>query len=907
MSHRVGAASVRIMHVLLALVLSTALSACLIIEVEITESTEVGGEVTIRLVTQENTADATAWKGVQVVMVPEDWTFESGEYSAIDMGGDVGAGALELAPSWGDSAVIALGDAPAGFKYVGLISDVGYAHLDTLIVESTVTFTAGQTAGEFAIGAVVTKESYFPSNGDWFGTNGGINGADSTFNHIVAVTGGVGGQAITLDMLNRIPQADLDSLADLGADMESAQFQYLVLPQDFLGETVSFTAVIASDPYTSGRATWVSAENRPGRIHIFVVDTTANSAGSDGMWMQVVDGDFLNTGSLDLVIGDVVDIVGTVANFNQTLQITPLSYQVVGTMSDFGLSESILDPIEVTSAEVNIAVEGGIQGAVKMWSKIGNAYIKISNATVQSRTIDNTGRPDFDVSTDGGVTVVDMSDSSLRYRNDQGIYSDDYNKRDRNDPFVPPPPGSVVNLSGYAVAQGDDPYGRSVPRFSIINIMPWEDSDLEVLESPPQPSAIVGPSEVPGAGAVAISIDVVADPARTITGVVLKWAVAPVDSAAGMVDMTNTAGDTWAGEIPEVEDGTIVRYWAVATDNTGASSDSNVGEYRALVDGVNEIADIQFTFSGGPDDSPLAGFTTPMNISGTVSSNPSVSGILAIQDDASNAPWSGIVVDYDEAAAALGLAQGDSIHVTAGTVKEIRGDIRFDRDGELTGIVAATIEKISSASGKSAFTGYKDVDAAFLLSEDAQEAHESMMLNFPSVTVTNNLNGFGEWLFAFDGDSVDVVADDASSSIDNPDSEPLFESGEGLSFLRGLWSESFGTYRLLPESAEDIGERTPSANEVVDLEIPDAYTLDQNYPNPFNPSTSINYALKSASHVKLQVFDVTGRLIETLVDDQLSAGSYRVSFEAGNLSSGVYLYRMQAGETVITNRMLLLK
>ncbi|MFV1980347.1 MAG: T9SS type A sorting domain-containing protein, partial [Rhodothermia bacterium] len=104
-----------------------------------------------------------------------------------------------------------------------------------------------------------------------------------------------------------------------------------------------------------------------------------------------------------------------------------------------------------------------------------------------------------------------------------------------------------------------------------------------------------------------------------------------------------------------------------------------------------------------------------------------------------------------------------------------------------------------------------------------------------------------------------------------------------------------------------VGERTPSANEAIGLEIADAYTLEQNYPNPFNPSTSINYGLKNTSHVTLQVFDVTGRLVETLVDEQLSAGSYRVTFDAGNLASGVYLYRMQAGPTVITNRMLLLK
>ena len=98
----------------------------------------------------------------------------------------MGSGSLVESPNWADSAVVGVGPAPAGMKWIGLISDVGYLHHDTLVVESTVQLKAGETLGTFPIGVVVTKESFFPSTGDWFGPN--AFGADSSMNNMVTVT-----------------------------------------------------------------------------------------------------------------------------------------------------------------------------------------------------------------------------------------------------------------------------------------------------------------------------------------------------------------------------------------------------------------------------------------------------------------------------------------------------------------------------------------------------------------------------------------------------------------------------------------------------------------------------------------------------------------------------------------------
>jgi len=89
--------------------------------------------------------------------------------------------------------------------------------------------------------------------------------------------------------------------------------------------------------------------------------------------------------------------------------------------------------------------------------------------------------------------------------------------------------------------------------------------------------------------------------------------------------------------------------------------------------------------------------------------------------------------------------------------------------------------------------------------------------------------------------------------------------------------------------------------------VPREIQLAQNYPNPFNPSTTLQYSITKSSHVVLEVFNVLGQSVARLVDGQLNAGTYRVTFDASRLSSGVYLYRLKAGDFVQTKKMVLMK
>jgi hypothetical protein len=94
---------------------------------------------------------------------------------------------------------------------------------------------------------------------------------------------------------------------------------------------------------------------------------------------------------------------------------------------------------------------------------------------------------------------------------------------------------------------------------------------------------------------------------------------------------------------------------------------------------------------------------------------------------------------------------------------------------------------------------------------------------------------------------------------------------------------------------------------VDDNKIPNDYSLNQNYPNPFNPETNIEYSLPKSAFVNLKVYDILGREIKTLENGYKQAGDYKVNFKAIDHPSGVYSYRLQAGDFVSIKRMMLVK
>jgi hypothetical protein len=89
--------------------------------------------------------------------------------------------------------------------------------------------------------------------------------------------------------------------------------------------------------------------------------------------------------------------------------------------------------------------------------------------------------------------------------------------------------------------------------------------------------------------------------------------------------------------------------------------------------------------------------------------------------------------------------------------------------------------------------------------------------------------------------------------------------------------------------------------------LPQVFALSQNYPNPFNPVTTIRYAVPKQSRVHIRLYDVSGRLVRTLLDETLAPGHYETVFNAKSLPSGIFFYKMEAEDFEETKRLVLLK
>jgi photosystem II stability/assembly factor-like uncharacterized protein len=158
-------------------------------------------------------------------------------------------------------------------------------------------------------------------------------------------------------------------------------------------------------------------------------------------------------------------------------------------------------------------------------------------------------------------------------------------------------------------------------------------------------------------------------------------------------------------------------------------------------------------------------------------------------------------------------------------------------------------------------------------------------------TIINTTNGGGSWSLQNSGVSCPLLR--------------ICFSNASTGFAVGGEFESFGVI-LKTTSGGTIGIK-PISNEV-----PDEFKLSQNYPNPFNPKTIISFSIPPVGNgrdrsVQLLVFDILGREVTTLVNEQLQPGTYEVDFDGGNFASGIYYYKLISGDYTDTKKLILIK
>ena len=181
-----------------------------------------------------------------------------------------------------------------------------------------------------------------------------------------------------------------------------------------------------------------------------------------------------------------------------------------------------------------------------------------------------------------------------------------------------------------------------------------------------------------------------------------------------------------------------------------------------------------------------------------------------------------------------------------------------------------------------------------LTSFDAVKSDTDILLFWTTASELNNA-GFAVELRTGDRDFEQVLFEEGHGTTDAAQhyEATLPDVAPGMYWLRLKQIDFDGTF---------------SYSETVEVDVvADAYNLAQSYPNPFNPQARIQYSLPVASHVTLEVFDLLGRNIQTLVNKEQVAGTYSVVFDGQNLSNGTYVYRLTSGAFVETKTMVLMK
>ena len=158
---------------------------------------------------------------------------------------------------------------------------------------------------------------------------------------------------------------------------------------------------------------------------------------------------------------------------------------------------------------------------------------------------------------------------------------------------------------------------------------------------------------------------------------------------------------------------------------------------------------------------------------------------------------------------------------------------------------------------------------------------------------TNGTTSKPGWAFSTDGGKTWSPADDGLT--DNSVGCLLVSDSD---LVAGTWGTSVWRWPL----SQLLTAVRPIVNQV-----PIAFNLAQNYPDPFNPTTVIEYTIPKDSHVTLKIYDVLGQEVKTLVNQDQRVGRYSVNFNGSRLASGVYFYRLVAGNHVITKKMLMIK
>ncbi|GMU84872.1 MAG: hypothetical protein AMXMBFR48_01140 [Ignavibacteriales bacterium] len=662
-------------------------------------------------------------------------------------------------------------------------------------------------------------------------------------------------------------------------------------PSVMQGDTVRVRGVIMVSPLVNPATDRRRIIAAGARWHTYLMDENRNVFG--GIALLQHDTTLANHNTFfDLVdTAQVVEFTGVVNEFSTTTQFDILVNPAVpvNVISQLPQRPAPLE-LQITDFMAN--------GQLKLTAEqYEGMYVVVRNVISSDR---NTSNGTFRIN-DGQGNYMTMYDQS-------GYFTTRAHRLTGLTTYQAPNDGSAIEyIRGVIQTRADGFY-----------ITPMYPGDIMISATPPNVTNIRRDAPTVGPNQPVVITSRVIDLDGFVASAKLHYSTS--SNQQYVLNMTRTVADTniFQATIPGVNsDSAIVSYYVVATDNENRiavnPTDTVRSKYFYLV--LNRpltIKDIQYSPFGGN----FGGYTTyKVSVSGVVTSDTSDipgfgSTALRVHIQDGSGPWSGIQIN---GATALNLRRGDNVTVS-GTVIE---DFSYTRIDTITQIIVNSSNNPLPAPVEVTTRTIGTLPSGTV----GAEQYEGVLIKYKNVSVTDEnadgnpgtVNNFGEIMVAdTSGINTRVELQDGnhkyhnlwdSTFTNNPNLVRVL-LGSTTTELAGVLYFSFSNYKLTPRKDDDFTGFVTDVNE--SFTVSD-YSLYQNYPNPFNPATTIAYSLKSAGHVKINIYNALGQLVTTLVDFEQTPGDYKVIFDASKLASGLYMYQMTVDNFVSTKKMILIK
>ena len=548
----------------------------------------------------------------------------------------------------------------------------------------------------------------------------------------------------------------------------------------------------------------------------------------------------------------------------------------------------ITEPINIIDFEQPLPAIDTVNTGDLLWpttaEQWGNVMVRIEDGIVTNNDLQYEVFAVDDGT--GSVLVDDDSDSIATYFETVG----------------PPPVGSLVqSMEGWLYHH----YGSNADS-TAYKLCPLYVEDIEFGSGPPSITDLSREPCAPTASDNEVAVSCVILDNSTISEALIHYSVDGGDYVS--VAMASADDSTFTGVIPVANTNTVY-YYITATDDGADQSELKTSVYPNNTDHDQlgfHVSDnltinmVQETpWSSG--NTLYEGCTVTLTGSVTADTAQYTSDYSSYAFQDGTGQWNGLVFDTEEMAI---VTRGDEVSVT-GLVTDNDPDWDFKFGGN-TRLINATVTVTSTGNDTPAPTGVSASD----LSQTAEEveSYEGVLVKLENVTVSS-VNAY-DWSIT-DASGMEALIDEDMGTMGAGIAMSELVEGQQLSYIMGIFNYSFGTYKVQIRDVADIGT-TVGIDDDVKVN-PYEYALHDNFPNPFNPETQVRFTLGAQENVKLVIYDIMGRQVRTLANgDSFNSGFHVLNWDGRDnvgekVATGMYIYRIKAGDFIADKKMLLVK